>query len=700
MPKLDRQERLEILNWLTPIDYAPQQTEYIRRRQPGTGQWFLDSEEYQTWLNTNKQTLFCPGIPGAGKTILTSIVVDDLNALFNAEPSIGIAYLYCNFRQRGEQKAKDLLASLLQQLSQKQSPLPDSVKALYYYHKKEDTRPSLDEISKALHSVASIYSRVFIIVDALDECQVSDRCRAKFLSEIFSLQAKTKVNFLATSRPIPDIERKFKGYLSREILASDDDVRRYLGSRMSHLPAFVLRLPQLQEEIMNEITRAVDGMFLLAQLYLSSLEDTTTPNAIRNALKQLSRRPQGSGGDEKLDALTRAYESDMKRIIEQKPGLQLLAVNVLSWITCARRPLITTELQHALAVETSDLELDKDNFREIDDTLSVCAGLVTIDEKSQIVRFVHYTIQEYFERTQSQWFPNAEDYITNICVTYLSFSTFGSGCSITDEEFEGRLQLNQLYRYAAQNWGHHAHEFSSSSSERIMYFLTSEAKIEASAQALMAVGRSSSGYSQQFPRHITGLHLAAYFGLGRIASVLLASGSNPDPIDSHKRTPLSWAAARGHEAVVKLLLETGKVEADSKDGDGWTPLWWAAENKHEAVIKLLLETNKVDITITEGVAKAAAGIESSNDKVMLPLQALVFSPSFCPEPAATRDTRPTATSLGWSPHSQLLNLYKFVVAKQKDPYFELQDGYDPTYQTPRRVFLDYPKYDTLLDQIN
>ena len=42
--------------------------------------------------------------------------------------------------------------------------------------------------------------------------------------------------------------------------------------------------------------------------------------------------------------------------------------------------------------------------------------------------------------------------------------------------------------------------------------------------------------------------------------------------------------------VVKLLLETGKLDVDSKDSRGWTPLLWAAENGHEAVMKLLLET--------------------------------------------------------------------------------------------------------------
>jgi Cdc6-like AAA superfamily ATPase len=206
--------------------------------------------------------LFCWGIPGTGKTILTSIVVNDLCKRYHNNTTIGIAYVYCNFRRQGEQKADDLLANLLKQLAQGQSSLPDSVKNLYDQNQARQTRPSVDEILRALRSVAAMYSRVFIIVDALDECQASDGCRTRFLAGIFSLQAKCGANVIATSRQNPYIEREFKGCISLEILASDEDVRKYINGHISQLPAFVSKRPDLQEEIVTEIARAVEGMYV------------------------------------------------------------------------------------------------------------------------------------------------------------------------------------------------------------------------------------------------------------------------------------------------------------------------------------------------------------------------------------------------------------------------------------------------------
>jgi hypothetical protein len=222
----DDHDRRAVLDWLTQIDYAAQQSDYINRRQAGTGQWLLDSPECQTWLQAGKPTLFCPGIPGAGKTILTSIVVEELICRFGDNDTVGIAYVYCNFRRTHGQQAEDLVASLLKQLSQGQSTLSESVKSLYDTHRSRRTRPSADELLSALRSVAAAYLKAFIIVDALDECQTTDDCRRRFLTEMLSLAAQFGVNFFATSRFIPEITEGFRGMTRLEVRASPDDVRR------------------------------------------------------------------------------------------------------------------------------------------------------------------------------------------------------------------------------------------------------------------------------------------------------------------------------------------------------------------------------------------------------------------------------------------------------------------------------------------
>lgn len=257
-------EHQAIIDWLTPDDYYSQQADTIHRRQAGTGQWLLDSEEFKTWARTEKQILFCPGIPGSGKTILTSIVVEELTsrAANDGNGSVGVAYVYCNFRQHDKQKAKDLLLSLLKQLAQGRSSLPSAIISLHATHKRNSTQPVLDEVSSALQSVASLYSRVFVVVDALDECQIEGGCRARFLQEIFSLSAKCGSNVFATSRFIPEIMDKFNDTARVEIRASPEDVRRYVDGHISQLSSFVSRSPELQTEIKDGIVKVVDGMYV------------------------------------------------------------------------------------------------------------------------------------------------------------------------------------------------------------------------------------------------------------------------------------------------------------------------------------------------------------------------------------------------------------------------------------------------------
>ena len=284
-----------------------------------------------------------------------------------------------------------------------------------------------------------------------------------------------------------------------------------------------------------------------------------------------------------------AYQDAMERINGQLKGQEELAKQVLLWITFVERPLAIEELQHAIAVVVGESQLDELNISDIEDMISVCAGLVTVDEESRIIRLVHYTTQEYFERTREQWFPNAQTDISTICVTYLSFTVFKSGPCQNDEDFEQRLRSNELYDYAAKNWGHHTRKASVSSKE-VINFLERKAQFDASIQGLLAEKQYSSGtwHSQSFPKDVTGLHLAALFGIKDIVIMLLENQANIEAKDGRGQTPLHRASEHGHIEVVKLLLERGADPAVA-DSTGWTPLYEASESGHIEVVKLLLE---------------------------------------------------------------------------------------------------------------
>jgi Cdc6-like AAA superfamily ATPase len=263
---LDKIEESEILNWLTPFDYGSQQSDYLERRQPGTGQWLLDSKEFRHWIGTENQTLFCPGIPGAGKTILTSMVIDSLIIRCQHYPGSKFAYIYCNFRRQHEQRIIDLLSSLLKQLLQVQteSSLPNNIRELYNHHRAHRLRPSREELFEALESVVALGKRVYFVIDALDECQTQDGCQQTLISYLFTLQERYGVNIFATSRFITGISYRFESAKSLEIRASEYDIKRYLENSMKNLRAFIQEDEKLRDEIKLRISKAADGMYVMS----------------------------------------------------------------------------------------------------------------------------------------------------------------------------------------------------------------------------------------------------------------------------------------------------------------------------------------------------------------------------------------------------------------------------------------------------
>jgi Cdc6-like AAA superfamily ATPase len=257
-----RNEHKKITEWLSPASYSSQQNDFFSRRLVGTGEWLLKSEEFLDWQDISNKSLFCPGIPGAGKTILSSIVIAHLLEKFENNANVGIAYIYCNYREHDEHKPEDFLLSLLRQLYQEPHTAP--VNALYSRHVSKESRPSLNEIKETLHStIRSYQSQVFVIIDALDECHGSSRGRDKLLLEILDLQEKRPINLFATSRPIPEIESLLlrKDFIRKNIVANEEDVLKYLDVQISLLlKGRVSKDVKLQAEVRQTVVNAIDGM--------------------------------------------------------------------------------------------------------------------------------------------------------------------------------------------------------------------------------------------------------------------------------------------------------------------------------------------------------------------------------------------------------------------------------------------------------
>ncbi|KAH0556173.1 hypothetical protein GP486_005895 [Trichoglossum hirsutum] len=554
------QRSRDIVAWISTLNFSTKQNDFFSRRQEGTGGWLLESEPFESWVDGTGKTLWCPGL------------------------------------QKDDQTAANLISSLLQQLVRKSPTISDEIVSLYDYHSKNGTRPTLSEWSNLLQLEVCKFSKVFILIDALDECSESNGTRARFIAEIRKLLPS--VHLLLSSRHSSTIEHEFKWVATLEIRASDKDVRRYLECQIKmeyQLMRLVKRFPDLQEDIISTIVEKAKGMsvsryevtskyqFLLAQLHISSLAKKDNCRDVRRALRVLPGE------------LYDTYDEAMQRIWSQDPVKVERAKQVLSWISFAFRPLTVREVQHALAVEPEDTDIDEEALPDEDLLVSVCAGLVTIDRESNIIRLVHYTTQEYFERIRTARFPHAQISIATACLTYISFDAFARGPCLSDKEMENRLQEYALLEYAAQHWGDHARGDPEKSIEILaLKFLEHSSKLLCSNQVTHLSRLRQSKYSQRFPKKLTGLHIAASFGMEKVARLLLTRTTDIAAKDDNGRTALHSAARKGHGGVVQLLLEKG-ADIAAKDDSGWTALHWAASYGHDRVTQLLLE-NGSDVT--------------------------------------------------------------------------------------------------------
>ena len=295
------------------------------------------------------------------------------------------------------------------------------------------------------------------------------------------------------------------------------------------------------------------------------------------------------------NGLSDAYTATLARLKAQKRYKSVLGLKVLMWVLYSERPLRAQELCHALGVEVGSVDLDPENVPALRTLVSSCLGLVTIEASSSTVRLVHFTLQEHLS-SDPTLFHSPHSMIAEVCLTYLNFRCIRDLPPI----LRPVPSKTPLLGYASIYWGRHtrrgmtenikilALKLLAQFNEHISAYLLLVHDIRYSDRVLRLHMRGSTGF--------TGLHGVAFLRIpGILSTILEIKKWNVNAYDCMGMTALIWAARRGHEEVVEMLLEREDVNPDQPDTKyGKTRLWWAAENGHDGIVGMLLKREDVN----------------------------------------------------------------------------------------------------------
>ncbi|KAJ1322880.1 ankyrin repeat domain-containing protein 50 [Microdochium nivale] len=471
------------------------------------------------------------------------------------------------------------------------SPISQLVQGLYAEHEPKGTRPSVRDAMDALADALRLYERVFVLIDAIDESLAV--VGTQLLQVLHGLQSN--LNMLVTSRNAKGTFTFFDNFQDLQLRANDADIEKFVNNRIAREPLLhnlLAGAPTLRHAIPKAVSAWAGGIFLLAKLHVDSLARQDSIRGIRNAIDSLS-------GD-----LWTVFDQLMERIGSQDSFRRSRAQQLLTWILCATRPLRLEEVRAALALDLSQTDADPEALPNMAYALSTCAGIVAVDQESQLVRFLHHTFHEYLTgrgfRFQDR---NPQIYLTRVCLTYLGFSMLETGYCTSDADMDARLEAHPLLRYSSQNWDHHARgnaEAEQDVQDQILLFLGRTGNVNASIQAMFLPERKFEGYSQVRPRYAPGIWLAARFGLVTICTRLLSNGCNVNQLASDASTALIVSSKQGNADVVRLLLHHG-ADATRFSLDDRSALHEAATRGHISVAQMLFQEGvAVDIAAQSG----------------------------------------------------------------------------------------------------
>ncbi|KAF4340163.1 TPR repeat [Fusarium beomiforme] len=445
---LSDQQRREVLQWVSDIPYLKHQTEAFRDVLKGTGQWLLRGEAYLKWKSSSTfSILWIHGIPGAGKTKLMSIIINDLvERKQSATQPIAYFFAMRSTTDARRTDPEEILRSILLQIvaSDPSSPISPMLLQAYSNRQKHNFAQGLFDVLESVELISSLVreSKVtHIIIDGLDEIHGNDAHDVLEALESIVECSQGLVRVAIASRDRPDIVNRLRHFPDINVVPTknDSDIRQFIISRVDRMIKSGQLLggvvsPELRAEIIEVLCNKAQGMF---QWVRSSIQYLLFLNVEADIRKELGRLPP-----DLMDTYKPIY-THIKTFGQQG---RALAHRVLSWLLCAGRALSTTELVAAVSVDSNGAYTKM----SVSDIIRVCYTLVVLDRESNIVRLAHLSVQEFLESHEDFALELRHKIVAERCLI---------ACLQVNTGSEGLAKANNLlYEYAAVYWAMHCRE--------------------------------------------------------------------------------------------------------------------------------------------------------------------------------------------------------------------------------------------------
>jgi hypothetical protein len=254
---LDAQEQ-NVYNWLYATDPSDIHEKSCLTYEPETGEWLFRSPEWEAWRDEKTRCLWVHGIPGAGKTIFASHLIESVrDHCYSRGSEYACVYYYCYFGHSQDETAPFLRWVLLE-LCRQLGRVPLAVHELY----RRGGKPSSRNLLLTLEKVVPAFKRVFIVVDAVDESLQRENL-LRVLRDLAGDPRFQNLRLLATSREYVDIEEVMNDIstpISMRNYLADQDIALYIRSRLNSHSRLKRWPQQVRDDVLESLSTKANGM--------------------------------------------------------------------------------------------------------------------------------------------------------------------------------------------------------------------------------------------------------------------------------------------------------------------------------------------------------------------------------------------------------------------------------------------------------